>query len=88
MEERGYTGPFFADLWYTYPVVAETYDGILNDIIGQHVKKGDQLGFFQYGGSTHCLIFEKGVIKDFVPHPPFDFNDPPIHLGARIATAN
>jgi D-aminopeptidase len=23
--------------WYTYPVVAETYDGFLNDIVGQHV---------------------------------------------------
>lgn len=25
--------------WYTYPVVAETYDGFLNDIYGFHVKK-------------------------------------------------
>jgi L-aminopeptidase/D-esterase-like protein len=24
--------------WYTYPVVAETYDGFLNDIYGFHVK--------------------------------------------------
>ncbi|GMQ82737.1 MAG: P1 family peptidase [Rhodothermia bacterium] len=32
---------WFADerYWYTYPVVAETYDGGLNDIVGQHVKK-------------------------------------------------
>jgi D-aminopeptidase len=27
------------DLWYTYPVVAETYDGILNDIYGFHVQE-------------------------------------------------
>ena len=27
------------DHWYTYPVVAETYDGILNDIYGFHVTK-------------------------------------------------
>lgn len=27
------------NLWYTYPVVAETYDGILNDIYGFHVKE-------------------------------------------------
>ena len=26
------------DWWYTYPVVAETYDGFLNDIYGFHVK--------------------------------------------------
>jgi len=24
---------------------------------GQVVKKGDQLGMFHFGGSTHCLIF-------------------------------
>lgn len=27
------------NLWYTYPVVAETYDGVLNDIYGFHVKE-------------------------------------------------
>ena len=28
-----------ADWWYTYPVVAETYDGFLNDIYGFHVQE-------------------------------------------------
>lgn len=28
---------------------------------GQHVTKGDQIGMFHYGGSTHCLLFRKGV---------------------------
>jgi len=32
---------------------------------GHKVKKGDELGFFAYGGSTHCLIFEPNVIKKF-----------------------
>lgn len=27
------------DWWYTYPVVAETYDGFLNDVYGFHVKE-------------------------------------------------
>jgi len=39
MDEHRYYTPFFKDYWYAYPVVAETYDGILNDINGQHVKK-------------------------------------------------
>jgi len=39
MDEHKYYTPFFKDYWYAYPVVAETYDGILNDINGQHVKK-------------------------------------------------
>ena len=29
------------DFWYTYPVVAETYDGFLNDIYGFHVKESN-----------------------------------------------
>ncbi len=32
---------------------------------GQHVKKGDPLGMFHFGGSTHCLIFRPGVELDF-----------------------
>ncbi|PNP48507.1 phosphatidylserine decarboxylase [Trichoderma gamsii] len=33
---------------------------------GQHVKKGDQTGMFHFGGSTHCLLFRKGVkVSDF-----------------------
>jgi L-aminopeptidase/D-esterase-like protein len=39
MDEHKYYNPFFKDYWFAYPVVAETYDGILNDINGQHVKK-------------------------------------------------
>lgn len=38
MEKNGYYAPFAKDYWYAYPVVAETYDGVLNDIDGQHVK--------------------------------------------------
>lgn len=36
---------------------------------GQHVDKGDELGCFQYGGSTWCAIFRPGVIDQFVPQP-------------------
>ena len=32
---------------------------------GQKVEKGDQLGYFQFGGSTHCLVFQPGVISEF-----------------------
>ena len=30
------------------------------------VKKGDELGYFQFGGSTHCLVFQKDVTEDFL----------------------
>src|SRR6478609_6044174 len=41
MNENHYYTPFYKDYWYAYPVVAETYDGIFNDINGQHVTKED-----------------------------------------------
>jgi D-aminopeptidase len=39
MNQNHFYAPFYKDYWYAYPVVAETYDGIFNDINGQHVKK-------------------------------------------------
>src|SRR4026209_334354 len=41
MNDNHYYKPFMRDYWYAYPVVAETYDGLFNDINGQHVKKED-----------------------------------------------
>lgn len=35
----------------------------------QHIKKGDPIGTFHFGGSTHCLIFRPKVNIDF------DFHD-------------
>jgi phosphatidylserine decarboxylase len=29
--------------------------------VGQKVKKGEQIGMFHFGGSTHCLFFRLGV---------------------------
>ncbi len=41
MDNNKYYTPFYKDHWYAYPVVAETYDGMFNDINGQHVRKED-----------------------------------------------
>ncbi len=30
-----------------------------------HVAKGEELGYFQFGGSTHCLAFRPSAIADF-----------------------
>ncbi|KAK1829351.1 Phophatidylserine decarboxylase-domain-containing protein [Podospora conica] len=33
---------------------------------GQRVDKGDEMGMFHFGGSTHCLLFREGVkVKGF-----------------------
>jgi L-aminopeptidase/D-esterase-like protein len=60
--------------WYTYPVVAETYDGFLNDIYGFHVKENHVLEAINnastgiipegnVGGGTGmmCLGFKGGI---------------------------
>ncbi|MFI1770156.1 DmpA family aminopeptidase [Thalassobellus citreus] len=62
------------DWWYTYPVVAETYDGGLNDIYGFHVKEehvleaienstGGKIAEGNVGGGTgmECLGFKGGT---------------------------
>ncbi|MBX9785533.1 MAG: P1 family peptidase [Chitinophagaceae bacterium] len=67
-------GWYKEDFWYTYPVVAETYDGFLNDIYGFHVKESNayealdsaKSGFIKegnVGGGTGmmCLGFKGGT---------------------------
>jgi phosphatidylserine decarboxylase len=54
---------------------------------GQRVRKGDQIGMFHFGGSTHCLIFRPGVKLEFDHHG----QKPGLHaanirVNARIAT--
>lgn len=51
--------------------------------VNDHVNKGDQLGMFHFGGSTHCLIFrpETKVVFD----PQYKVNVA-VKLNAAIAT--
>jgi phosphatidylserine decarboxylase len=54
---------------------------------GQHVKKGDQIGMFHFGGSTHCLIFGPHVNLDFDLHGQTPgLNSSNIPINSRIAT--
>jgi phosphatidylserine decarboxylase len=58
---------------------------------GYHVGKGEELGYFQYGGSTHCLIFRPGAIAEFalaaIPQP-HDPKAPLVHVRSKLAIAN
>lgn len=38
MSARKYFAPMIAYVWFAYPVVAETYDGVFNDMYGFHIK--------------------------------------------------
>lgn len=49
---------------------------------GQRVKKGHQIGMFHFGGSTHCLMFRRGVGLVFDLHgqiPGLDATNIPIN---------
>ena len=74
MNEKKYYTPFYKEMWYAYPLVAETYDGILNDINGQHVEAshvysaldGAKPGAVEEGGvgggtGMICYLFKGGI---------------------------
>lgn len=56
---------------------------------GQHVDKGDEIGMFHFGGSTHCLMFRPQVKLDFDLHGQTPgLNSSNIPINSRIATVH
>ena len=59
--------------------------------VGDKVKKGQELGWFSYGGSSMCLVFQKGAIEQFTVVNPLQNSDsdsgPFIRVGGQIAIA-
>jgi phosphatidylserine decarboxylase len=58
---------------------------------GYRVAKGEELGYFQFGGSTHCLVFRPGVIADFSLDALPQLHDPDAPLvlvRSKLAVAN
>ncbi len=57
---------------------------------GAHVTKGNELGYFQYGGSTVCCLFRPGAIAAFamgaIPEP-YQAHPPPVRVNALLAVA-
>ena len=57
---------------------------------GYHVTKGEDLGHFQFGGSTYCLVLRPGAVVDFaldaVPRP-HDTVPPVKQVNTRLAVA-
>ncbi|MGO9516846.1 MAG: phosphatidylserine decarboxylase family protein [Candidatus Korobacteraceae bacterium] len=56
------------------------------------VRKGDQIGYFQFGGSTHCLVFRKGAISQFatqaIPQGPNGTNSTVVKVNSLLALAS
>jgi hypothetical protein len=57
---------------------------------GYHLDKGEELGYFQYGGSTYCLVFRPGAVDEFaleaIPQP-HDPQAPLMLVRSKLATA-
>ena len=62
-----------------------------NVMPGYHIAKGEELGYFQFGGSTHCLVFGPGVIANFaveaIPQP-HDPGAPLMLVPSKLATVD
>ena len=63
--------------------------------VGKHYKKGDPLGCFHYGGSTHCLIFRPETELEFFSdlgqgwyNTPVNINATNVPVRAQIAKAS
>jgi phosphatidylserine decarboxylase len=60
---------------------------------GHHLAKGEELGYFQFGGSTVCVVFRPGVVEGFtlqaIPEPddPAAPSPPVVQVRSPIATA-
>ena len=55
---------------------------------GQHVEKGDELGMFHFGGSTHCLIFRPGVNLAFTAYEPSGLSAGNVRVNAKLAVVS
>jgi phosphatidylserine decarboxylase len=67
--------------------MAEVSSNEISVYEGQHVQKGEQLGMFHFGGSTHTLIFRPQVDLELDLHgqtPGLHSENIPVR--ARIAT--
>jgi phosphatidylserine decarboxylase len=71
--------------------MAEVSSCLVTVAVGQHVEKGEQLGHFQFGGSTHCVVFRPGVVAEFaleaIPQGPHGAQSPVVRVNSLIATA-
>ncbi|PSJ24306.1 phosphatidylserine decarboxylase [Streptosporangium nondiastaticum] len=56
--------------------------------VGDRVTRGDELGYFSYGGSSMALVFEPGKVEFTVPNNTIDTADDgaPLFVNGRIAT--
>lgn len=52
---------------------------------GDRVEKGEQLGMFHFGGSTHCLVFRPGVNLTFTEYEKPSLNATNLRVLTKLA---
>jgi phosphatidylserine decarboxylase len=55
---------------------------------GQHVNKGDEIGMFHYGGSSHVCLFEKGVKLEEFPETENVEHNVPVRSKLAVVKKN
>jgi phosphatidylserine decarboxylase len=55
-------------------------------VSGAHLTKGDELGHFQFGGSTACLVFGPDVVQDVPLHALPRPGAIPVPVNSRLLT--
>ncbi|KAJ4407099.1 hypothetical protein N0V82_010001 [Gnomoniopsis sp. IMI 355080] len=54
--------------------------------IGDAVHKGQQIGMFHFGGSSHCMLYRPGVNLGFVHPPPWNMDtEENFRVGSALA---
>jgi phosphatidylserine decarboxylase len=71
--------------------MAEVSSCVITVKEGQKLQQGDQIGYFQFGGSTHCLIFRPGAIAEFalqaIPQGENGANSALVQVNSLLAIA-
>jgi phosphatidylserine decarboxylase len=55
---------------------------------GDRVRKGEELGYFSYGGSSMAVVFQPGAIRQFTVGDAAPDKVVPVQVNAQIALAN
>jgi phosphatidylserine decarboxylase len=92
LNKREYTillNPLFGDVIMA-EVGATMVGSIVQTYIGSYVKKGEEKGYFKFGGSTVVLLFEKSKIcidKDLLINTAMGY-ETVVKMGERIGDAS
>ena len=54
-------------------------------VVGAHVEKGDPMGYFLFGGSDICMVFQEGVKVDYLPAQNADGTYDHVLMGQPLA---